>query len=166
MKKIPFAPRITPYRNQHQLAYARGMRRNPTASEAALFTLLRRNALGFKVKRQVVAGPYVVDLLVASVGLVIEIDGSAHYGQEHNDAHRQRELELLGFEVARFSAAAVVAHPAGVTARIASTSGGCGSRSSARSRRPRGVLRRGVARRDRRFSLVEEPAGASPKSHP
>jgi very-short-patch-repair endonuclease len=118
MKKIPFAPRISPYRNQHQLAYARCMRRNPTPSEAALFGLLRNNALGFKVKRQVVIGPYVVDLLVASVGLVIEIDGSAHYGQEHNDALRQREIELLGFEVVRFSASAVMANPVGVAARI------------------------------------------------
>ena len=118
MKKIPFAPRISSYRNQHQLAYARSMRRNPTASEAALFKLLRNNALGFKVKRQVVVGPFIVDLLVASVGLVIEVDGSAHHGQEHNDDHRQRELEFLGFEVVRFSASAVMANPAGVAARI------------------------------------------------
>ena len=114
----PSAPRISSFRNQHQLHYARAMRNNPTPSEAALFKLLRKNALGFKVKRQVVIGPYVVDLLVASVGLVIEIDGSAHYGQEHNDAHRQRDLEALGFEVLRFSVAAVMANPAGVASRI------------------------------------------------
>ena len=119
MKNIPSAPRISSYRNQHQLAYARSMRRNPTRSEALLFAQLRRGAYGFKVKRQVVIGVHIVDLLVPSVGLVIEIDGSAHYGQEHNDAHRQRELELIGFEVARFSAREVERDPAAVASRIA-----------------------------------------------
>ena len=119
MKNIPSAPRISPYRNQHQLAYARSMRRTPTRSEAALFAQLRRGAYGFKVKRQVVLGVHIVDLLVASVGLVIEIDGSAHHGQEHNDALRQRELEFLGFEVVRFSAREVVADSAAVARRVA-----------------------------------------------
>ncbi|CAN5283741.1 DUF559 domain-containing protein [soil metagenome] len=90
----------------------------PTPSEAALFKLLRRNALGFKVKRQVVIGGYIVDLLVASVGLVIEIDGSVHYGQELNDARRQRDLVALGFEVVRFSAQSVMTNTVGVAARI------------------------------------------------
>jgi very-short-patch-repair endonuclease len=81
MKTSPPTPRLTHYTRQRQLEHARLMRRAPTRSEALLYALLRRNAGGFRFRRQVVIGRFIVDFLVASVGLIVEIDGGVHVGQ-------------------------------------------------------------------------------------
>lgn len=118
MKNIPSVPRLTPSRRDRQLVHARQMRREPTRSEALLFALLRRDSGGFRVRRQVVVGRFIVDFLVASVGLVIEIDGSAHDGREHVDQLRQKALEASGFRVVRFAAETVERDPVSVAAQI------------------------------------------------
>ena len=109
MSKSRLAVPISPFRREHypfgyrearQLQYARSMRRKPTASEGALWAVLRsREHMGFRVKRQVVLGRYVADFVVPSVRLVVEVDGSAHYGREGADAMRTRNLEFLGYSV-------------------------------------------------------------------
>ena len=115
----PSVPRITLFRRDHQLHYARLMRRSPTRSEQLLWKALRsRDALGFRARRQVVIGAYVVDILIPAAALVVEVDGSAHYGQEWNDALRQRELEFLGYSVFRVTAPEVERDVAAVVARI------------------------------------------------
>ncbi len=115
----PSVPRITLYRRDHQLHYARLMRRAPTRSEHILWQALRsRDALGFRARRQVVIGSYIVDFLVPAAALVVEVDGSVHRGQEHNDALRQRELEFLGYSVFRVTAPEVERDVAAVVARI------------------------------------------------
>lgn len=112
MSKSRLAVPISLFRREHQLQYARSMRRKPTASEGALWAVLRsREHMGFRVKRQVVLGPYVADFVVPSVRLVVEVDGSAHDGREGADAMRTRNLEFLGYTVMRVSAAEVLRSP-------------------------------------------------------
>ena len=120
MKKIASVPRMSRYQRSVQLERAREMRREPTRSEALLFAALRGDAFGFRVRRQVVVGRYIVDMLVASVGLVVEIDGSAHVGREDHDRLRQEALEALGFTFYRVSAVEVERDAAAVAVRVAS----------------------------------------------
>ncbi|MBI3504878.1 MAG: DUF559 domain-containing protein [Proteobacteria bacterium] len=55
------------------------MRREPTLAERRLWQMLRdRRLAGFKFRRQVPAGPYVLDFLCKDVRLVIEADGGQH----------------------------------------------------------------------------------------
>jgi histidinol dehydrogenase len=95
------------------------MRRAPTRSEALLYALLRRDAAGFRFRRQVVIGRFIVDFFVASVGLIVEIDGGVHVGQADHDRLRQQALEALGYRVVRFSAEDVERDPHAVAAKIA-----------------------------------------------
>ncbi len=111
---------LTHYRRNHQLEYAREMRRVGTPSERALWEQLRhRDAIGFRTKRQVVVGPYIADFVVPSVRLVIEIDGGAHYGRELADERRDADLQLLSYSVLRLSADEVMRSPVAAARRVA-----------------------------------------------
>jgi very-short-patch-repair endonuclease len=58
---------------------ARHMLHAPTASEEALWQVLRGGALGVAFKRQVPLGDrYIADFFAPSVGLVVEVDGGVH----------------------------------------------------------------------------------------
>ena len=86
------------------LYVAKQMRLAPTATEAKLWSALRRGALGVRFRRQVVLGPYVVDLFAPSVGLVVEVDGGVHAESAERDAARVRALEAMGLRVLRLDA--------------------------------------------------------------
>jgi very-short-patch-repair endonuclease len=61
---------------------AREFRRNPTPAEQLLWNFLRcRDLDGFKFRRQVVIGPFIVDFYCPAKQLVIEIDGLSHADQ-------------------------------------------------------------------------------------
>lgn len=85
---------------------AGGMRRNPTPSEAiALKTLCS----SFEIKRdfwnQQVLGYYIVDFVIPSRMLVIEIDGAEHYRAKGAvlDSFRDSALESWGLTVLRIT---------------------------------------------------------------
>ena len=61
--------------------------------------------LPITVHRQKVLGPYIVDFYIASAKLVIELDGSQHYEEEHHakDTVRDQYLESTGCRVLRYS---------------------------------------------------------------
>jgi guanylate kinase len=81
------------------------MRRAPTATEARLFEALRGGRLGFTVRRQVpLLGRFISDLLIPSVGLVVEVDGGYHAGHVSGDARRDRVLVRAGYRVLRLDA--------------------------------------------------------------
>jgi very-short-patch-repair endonuclease len=112
-------------RNQHtltrrQLLAERGlaMRSSPTASEDALWRMLRSQQLGVRFRRQVPIGRFVVDFLAPSRRLVVEVDGGYHVARAHLDARRDRALARLGYRVLRIDAALVLAQPAAALARI------------------------------------------------
>ena len=65
----------------------------------------RDQLLGFRFNRQEPLLSYIVDFYCAKAKLIIELDGSQHYGPDHQekDVLRDAELNSLGFTVMRFS---------------------------------------------------------------
>ena len=61
------------------------------------------------VHRQKVLGNYIVDFYIASSKIIIELDGSQHYEDEHCERDRQRDayLQQMGCLVLRYSNADV-----------------------------------------------------------
>ena len=82
------------------LRLAHRMRRAPSTSERKLWTILRDRRLGLKVRRQVVIGPYVVDLVCMRHRLIVEADGPFHDAER--DAVRDEWLRTQNFRVLRF----------------------------------------------------------------
>jgi very-short-patch-repair endonuclease len=83
---------------------ARELRREQTSTEAMLWRILRaRRFAGFKFRRQIVLGGYILDFYCAKCKLVIELDGDSHAGNEESDRIRTSELErVFGLKVMRF----------------------------------------------------------------
>ena len=87
---------------------SQNLRKNATREENSLwYRFLRHYPVQFR--RQCVLGQYIVDFYCAKALLVIELDGSQHYGSEgiEKDAIRTQFLESLGLKVLRFSNADV-----------------------------------------------------------
>jgi len=79
------------------------LRRNSTDAERLLWHHLRAHRLvGYKFKRQVVIGPYIVDFVCFEACLVIEADGGQHMEQAAADNSRTTFLESKGFRIIRF----------------------------------------------------------------
>ncbi len=80
---------------------ARAMRAEPTEAERLLWTILRgRRFAGFKFRRQVPMGRYIVDFYCPKARLVIELDGSQH-ADNAGDVLRDRWLAENGYRVFR-----------------------------------------------------------------
>jgi very-short-patch-repair endonuclease len=78
------------------------MRGAPTDSELRLWRLLRdRRLSGFKFRRQVPVGPYIVDFLCVGAKLIVEADGSQH-AESLRDNIRDAYLASRGWKVLRF----------------------------------------------------------------
>jgi very-short-patch-repair endonuclease len=105
---------------RHQLltARAQAMRAAPTASEGALWRLLRAQQLGVRFRRQVPISRYIADFVAPSARLIVEVDGGIHGGRAHLDVRRDRALSRLGYRVLRLSAQLVLEHPALALARV------------------------------------------------
>lgn len=81
---------------------ARALRGAETSTERFLWKLLRGRRLeGFKFRRQVPVGPYVVDFLCLRHRLVVEADEPFH--DLVRDAERDAWLARQGFRVLRFT---------------------------------------------------------------
>jgi very-short-patch-repair endonuclease len=74
-----------------------------TDAEQRLWIHLRGERIpGFRFRRQVPRGPYVVDFACLKAHLVIEVDGSQHAQAVKHDQRRTAWLESQGFRVLRF----------------------------------------------------------------
>lgn len=80
---------------------ARDLRRNATLAEKRLWYWLRQRPLGFKFRRQVPLGSYIVDFACYEAKLIVEADGLFHAEQEE-DLERDAQLQAWGWEVARY----------------------------------------------------------------
>ena len=96
--------------------FARQNRSRLTASEAALWSALKRRQLGVSFRRQVpLLGLFVVDFFAPSIGLVVEVDDSSLARRKHADAQRDLKLRRAGLRILRIPAALVLrALPAAV----------------------------------------------------
>ena len=82
---------------------ARSLRIEQTIVERDLWNRLRGHRLGgWKWKRQVPRGSFIVDFLCVEAALVIELDGGQHAEALAYDARRTASLESLGLSVMRF----------------------------------------------------------------
>lgn len=90
--------------NETLKKYARELRQNMTQEERRLWYQFLKD-LPQTVHRQKIIGSYIVDFYVASVRLVIEIDGSQHYQDEakRQDEKRDSFLTHQGLTVRRYS---------------------------------------------------------------
>jgi very-short-patch-repair endonuclease len=86
-----------------KLAFADYLRDNMTTAELALWAWLQEFELDFEP--QVVVAGWIVDFFSANLGLVIEVDGSAHKPEHRRqqDFERTRSLESKGFHVVRIT---------------------------------------------------------------
>ena len=102
-------------RNARLQRYAREMRRQPSDAERRLWYFLRRkNLLGFRFRRQVPFGPYILDFFCSDASLAIEIDGGQHADQHAYDSARSRYLRDKGIRVVRFWNNEVLRNTSGV----------------------------------------------------
>jgi very-short-patch-repair endonuclease len=83
---------------------ARSLRNRSTEAERKLWSRLRdRRLMGYKFRRQVPRGRYVVDFLCAEASLVVEVDGGRHAELRGKaDRLRTAELERDGLLVLHF----------------------------------------------------------------
>ncbi len=82
---------------------ARELRKDQTDAERLLRKQLRNQQLnGFKFRRQVPIGSYIVDFLCMPLKLIVEADGSQHMSNLQYDNSRTPYLESQGFHVARY----------------------------------------------------------------
>ncbi len=82
---------------------ARRLRTEMTDAEVRLWIQLRRRQIdGYRFRRQVPMGPYVVDFACLRARLVIEVDGGQHAQPFELDDRRTVWLESRGFRVLRF----------------------------------------------------------------
>jgi adenine-specific DNA-methyltransferase len=91
--------------NNEPLQNARSLRKRMTDVEQRMWTTLRsRRFNGFKFRRQVPLGRYVVDFVCFDRQLILELDGGQHGEPETQkyDAERTAWLESEGFRVIRF----------------------------------------------------------------
>jgi len=74
-----------------------------TDTERFAWARLRsRRLAGYKFRRQMPIGPYIVDFVCLERRLIIELDGGQHVEQEDYDTKRTLWLQSQGFEVLRF----------------------------------------------------------------
>ena len=84
------------------ISRARALRKVASDAEDKLWRELRgRRLSGFKFKRQVSLGNYIVDFACLETGLIIEADGGQHLEQQDRDEARTRWLQANGYRVLR-----------------------------------------------------------------
>ena len=89
-------------------------------TEAILWQELRGNKLGVHFRRQQVIAGFIVDFYCHKAGLVIELDGNVHGGdeQKENDTERDKVLSEMGLRIVRFMNEDVIKNSPKILGRI------------------------------------------------
>lgn len=107
--------------DEDRLTRAQYLRKNSTGPERKLWAALGRlKQDGFRFRRQVEFGNYIVDFISHRERLAIEVDGSQHHGEKQleYDARRTRFVEAGGYRVLRYSNYEVLQNIDGVMREI------------------------------------------------
>jgi very-short-patch-repair endonuclease len=107
--------------NRRLTVFARKNRHESTDAERKLWTLLRNRTLaGFKFRRQVPVGRYILDFYCIRHKLAIELDGGQHLDPRNlkYDATRTHQLFEFGIRVLRFNDREVLQTPLVVSNEI------------------------------------------------
>ena len=85
------------------LANARALRAKSTDAERRLWYYLRdRRLSGYRFRRQVPIGRFVVDFVCMRARLIVELDSGQHADSALDDLERTRCLARAGYHVIRF----------------------------------------------------------------
>ncbi len=105
-------------------ALAKTMRRRMTKYEYRLYAGFL-SSLPLTVCRQKIIGNYIVDFLIPSAKLIIEVDGSQHYTEKgmEQDLTRDMYLQAEGYTIARYSNLEIARNLEGVAEDILSRLG-------------------------------------------
>ena len=89
--------KIIPY-NSDLVVKAKILRNNMTLGEIALWRELKGKKLSVRFSRQIPIDNFIVDFYCKDLKLAIEVDGSIHFeeGHQEKDARRQKRLESFG----------------------------------------------------------------------
>ncbi|MEI7985065.1 MAG: DUF559 domain-containing protein [Armatimonadota bacterium] len=90
---------------------ARHFRKNLTLPEMLLWNQLKSDQIGFRIRRQVPMGEFILDFYCANPKVAIEVDGSIHDLYRQQDIVRDMWLNSQGILVFRLSAKAVLKNP-------------------------------------------------------
>jgi very-short-patch-repair endonuclease len=97
----------------------RELRVQSTEAEKRLWRqLCDRQLAGFKFRRQVTFGPYIVDFVCFDCRLIVEVDGGQHAMNITKDEARTAWLESQNFRVVRFWNNEVLENLDGVLTRL------------------------------------------------
>lgn len=80
----------------------RSLRLLGTKVEYVLWQELRKQKFGWKFRRQVSIGKFIVDFYCHELHLIIELDGPIHAYQKEYDKKREAWLVTQGYTVLRF----------------------------------------------------------------
>jgi very-short-patch-repair endonuclease len=99
---------------------ARSLRKEMSLPEVLLWRELKRRPGGFKFRRQLPQGGYILDFACLEARFGIEVDGEAHNrgGRPERDDVRDERLKRLGFRMLRLSARDVLQNIEGVVTTI------------------------------------------------
>ncbi|UZW57274.1 endonuclease domain-containing protein [Sphingobium sp. JS3065] len=102
------------------VAQARGLRRELSPPEVALWQWMRERPDGVKFRRQHPVGPFVLDFYCASARLGVEVDGSGHDSADRvvRDERRDAWLNAQNIHVLRIKAVDVLREFEAVTVHI------------------------------------------------
>ena len=99
---------------------AKALRREMTEAEKKIWQRLRsRQAEGYRFRRQVPFGRFIVDFVCHEAKLIIEIDGGQHDRSSEQEVRRTRFLEGQGYIALRFWNNEALENPDGVHTVIA-----------------------------------------------
>ena len=104
-------------------ANARALRNGQTDAERMIWLRISRYRPRFT--RQLVIGPYIVDLACRSAKLAIEFDGSQHLDAQAYDERRSLFLIEQGWTMLRFWNGDVIENPDGVVEAILNRAAEC-----------------------------------------
>ncbi|WP_318963716.1 endonuclease domain-containing protein [Allosphingosinicella flava] len=113
------ALRLSPHLPTETVARARGLRRDATDAERALWSGLRHAFSHVRFRRQVPVGPYFADFASHGAKLIVEVDGGQHAEAAGYDTARTAFLMAEGYSVLRFWNNEVLVNLPGVLETIA-----------------------------------------------
>jgi very-short-patch-repair endonuclease len=86
-----------------KIKFARVLRKKMTEAEVKLWQGLRRKQIkGFRFRKQVPMGKYILDFVCYEGRLIAELDGGQHSEALEYDEKRTKWLESQGYQVRRF----------------------------------------------------------------
>ena len=102
-RKMTIKSQLQTLSTNRGINFARALRGRSTDAERLLWSKLRSRQLdGWKFRRQIPMGSYVVDFLCEEARLIVELDGGQHADAVAHDTVRTAWLNKSGYRVVRF----------------------------------------------------------------